>query len=101
MIITAKGSAHDITDIEDYSLISIAVLGYDISSQITVANVTLPIAVLSKVKIFVVQVLIYFFLVKLNYSKKMDLHTVSALFCSSLNLTLFFSNDFSESNLLA
>ena len=33
---------------------SIAILGYDIYSQITVVQVTLPKAVLSTVKIFVV-----------------------------------------------
>ena len=39
---------------EEYSLRSIAILGYDICSQIIVAHVTLPKAVLSTVKIFVV-----------------------------------------------
>ena len=41
-----------LSDTEEYSLRSIAVLGCDIHSQITVGNVTLPRAVLSTVKIF-------------------------------------------------
>ena len=41
-------------DIEEYSLRSIATLGCNIYSQMTVAHVTLPKAVLSKVKIFAV-----------------------------------------------
>ena len=41
-------------DTEEYSLRSIAILGYNIWSQITVAHVTLPKAVLSTVKIFAV-----------------------------------------------
>ena len=39
-------------DTEEYSLRSIAILGCNICSQITVAHVTLPKAVLSTVKIF-------------------------------------------------
>ena len=45
-----------LNDIEEYSLRSIAVLGSNMHSQITVGNVTLPKAVLSTVKIFAVQV---------------------------------------------
>ena len=45
-----------LSNIEEYSLISIAVLGCSRHSQITVGNVTLPKAVLSTVKIFAVQV---------------------------------------------
>ena len=41
-------------DIEEYSLRSIAILGCNICSQITVAHVTLPNAVLSTVEIFAV-----------------------------------------------
>ena len=41
-------------DTKEYSLRSIAILGCNIYSQITVAHVTLPKAVLSTVKIFVV-----------------------------------------------
>ena len=41
-------------DTEEYSLRSIAILGCNIWSQITVAHVTLPKAVLSTVKIFTV-----------------------------------------------
>ena len=44
-----------LNDIEEYSLRSIAVLGGNMHSQITVGNVTLPKAVLSTVKIFAVQ----------------------------------------------
>ena len=44
--------------IEEYSLRSIAVLGGNIHSQITVGNVTLPKAVLSTVKIFSVYLLV-------------------------------------------
>ena len=40
--------------IEEYDLRSIAVLGCNMYSQIAVRNVTLPKAVLSKVKIFAV-----------------------------------------------
>ena len=43
------------TDIEEYSMRSIAILGCNVYSQITVAHVTLPKAVLNTVKIFVVQ----------------------------------------------
>ena len=43
-----------LNDIEEYSLRSIAVLGGNMHSQITVGNVTLPKAVLSTVKIFAV-----------------------------------------------
>ena len=43
-----------LNDIEEYSLRSIAVLGSNMHSQITVGNVTLPTAVLSTVKIFAV-----------------------------------------------
>ena len=43
-----------VSDIEEYSLRSIAVLGYNMHNQITVGNVTLPKAVLSTVKIFAV-----------------------------------------------
>ena len=42
-------------DIEEYSLRSIAVLGSNVHSKITVGNVTLPKVVLSTVKIFAVQ----------------------------------------------
>ena len=42
-------------DTEEYSLRSIAILGCNICSQITVAHVTLPKTVLSTVKIFAVQ----------------------------------------------
>ena len=41
-------------DSDDYSLRSIAILGCNICSQITVAHVTLPKAVLSTVEIFAV-----------------------------------------------
>ena len=41
-------------DTEEYNLRSIAILGCNICSQITVAHVTLPKAVLSTVKIFAV-----------------------------------------------
>ena len=41
-------------DIEEYSMRSIAILGCDIYSQITVAHVTLPKVVLNTVKIFAV-----------------------------------------------
>ena len=41
-----------LTDIEENSLRLIAVLGCNMYRQITVGNVTLPKAVLSKVKIF-------------------------------------------------
>ena len=41
-------------DTEEYSLRSIAILGCNICSQITVEHVTLPKAVLSTVKIFAV-----------------------------------------------
>ena len=41
-------------DTEEYSLRSIAILGCNICSQITVAHVTMPKAVLVTVKIFVV-----------------------------------------------
>ena len=44
-----------LNDIEEYSLKSIAVLGGNMYSQITVGNVTLPKAVLSTVKIFAVR----------------------------------------------
>ena len=43
-----------LSDIEDYSVRSIAVLGGNMNSQITMGNVTLPKAVLSTVKIFAV-----------------------------------------------
>ena len=42
------------TDIEEYNMRSIAILGCNIYSQITVAHVTLPKAVLNTVKIFAV-----------------------------------------------
>ena len=42
------------TDIEEYNMRSIAILGCNIYNQITVAHVTLPKAVLSTVKIFAV-----------------------------------------------
>ena len=41
-------------DIKEYSLRSITILDCNVHSQITVAHVTLPKAVLSTVKIFVV-----------------------------------------------
>ena len=44
------------SDTEEYSLRSIAILGCNIYSQITVAHVTLPKAVLNTVKIFAVWV---------------------------------------------
>ena len=43
-----------LADIEEYILRSIATLGCNIYSQITVANVTLPKAVLNTVKVFAV-----------------------------------------------
>ena len=43
-----------LADIEEYSLRSIATLGCNIYSQITVAHVTQPKAVLSKAEIFAV-----------------------------------------------
>ena len=43
-----------LSDIEEYSLRSITVLGGNMHSQITMGNVTLPKAVLSTVKIFAV-----------------------------------------------
>ena len=42
------------TDIEEYNMRSIAFLGCNIYSQITVAHVTLPKAVLNTVEIFAV-----------------------------------------------
>ena len=47
-----------VSDIEEYSLRSIAVLGGDMHSQITLGNVTLPKAVLIAVKIFAVWVIL-------------------------------------------
>ena len=41
-------------DTEEYSLRSIAILGCNVYSQITVAHVTLPKAVLNTVKVFAV-----------------------------------------------
>ena len=41
-----------LNDTEEYSLRSIAILGFNMHSQITVRNLTLPKAVLSIVKIF-------------------------------------------------
>ena len=52
------------TDIEEYNMRSIANLGYNIYSQITVAYVTLPKAVLNTVKIFAA----YFTLHEYNYN---------------------------------
>ena len=43
-----------LTEIEEYSLRLIGVFGCNIYSQITVANVTLPKAVLSTVEMFAV-----------------------------------------------
>ena len=43
-----------LSDIEEYSLRSIAVLGCNMHSYVTVGNLTLPKAVLSTVKIFAV-----------------------------------------------
>ena len=43
------------TDIEEYNMRPMATLGYNIYSQITVAHITLPKAVLNTVKIFAVQ----------------------------------------------
>ena len=43
-----------LTDIKEYNIRSIAILGCNIYSQITVAHVTLPKAVLNTVKIFAV-----------------------------------------------
>ena len=42
------------TDIEDYNMRSIAILGCNIYSQITVAHIILPKAVLNTVEIFAV-----------------------------------------------
>ena len=49
-----------LADIEEYSLRSIAILGCNIYSQITVAHVTLPKAVLSTVEIFAVYIALKF-----------------------------------------
>ena len=49
------------TDIEEYSMRSIAILGCNIYSQITVAHVTLPKAVLNTVAIFAVWLLFMMF----------------------------------------
>ena len=46
------------SDIEEHSLRLIAILGCNIYSQITLAHVTLPKAVLSTVKIFAVLILV-------------------------------------------
>ena len=46
------------TDIEEYNVRSIAILGCNIYSHITVAHVTLPKAVLSTVKIFAVYLIL-------------------------------------------
>ena len=43
-----------LTDIEVYNMRSIAILGFNIYIQITVAHVTLPKAALNTVKIFAV-----------------------------------------------
>ena len=45
-------------DIEEYSLRLIAILGCNIYSQITLAHVALPKALLSTVKIFAVLILV-------------------------------------------
>ena len=45
-----------LSDIEEYSLRSIAVLGGNMHSQITMGNISLPKAALSTVKIFTVHV---------------------------------------------
>ena len=49
-----------LSDIKEYSLGSITVLGCNMHSKIIVGNLTLPKAVLSTVKIFAVQYLIIF-----------------------------------------
>ena len=56
VIITDNDSLCTFTDIEEYNLRSVAILGCNIYSQITVAHVTLPKAVMSAVKIFAVWV---------------------------------------------
>ena len=43
-----------ISDIEEYNMRSIAISGCNIYSQITVAHVTLPKAVMNTVKVFAV-----------------------------------------------
>ena len=48
--------AKTLSDNEEYSLRSIAVLGGTIHSKITVGNVTLPKAVLSTVQLFAVYI---------------------------------------------
>ena len=58
-----------LTDIEEYSLRLIAVLGCNMHGQITVGNVTLPKAVLSTVKIFAVIVIMIFLIIAKKYTK--------------------------------
>ena len=56
-------------DIEEYNLRSIAILGCNVCSQIAVAHVTLPKAVLSTVEIFAVHTVSFSF--KLSGHKKL------------------------------
>ena len=64
-------------DTEEYSFKSIAILGCNICSKITVAHVTLPKAVLSTVKIFAVHVMEQY-----AYFQKED-ELKLALFCKN------------------
>ena len=75
------------TDIEEYNLRSIAILGCDVYSQITVAHVTLPKAVLSTVEIFAV----YAGQLK-NLSISYSLVTAPAVVSSFVSLNTFPQN---------
>ena len=67
-----------LSDIEEYSLRSIAVLGCNMHSQIAVGNVTLPKAVLSSVKIFAMHLLwIPAFFFQIICKKRKSLVTVN------------------------
>ena len=74
------------SEIEEYNMISIAILGCNISSKITVALVTLPKAVLGTVKIFAVYP-------KLGVNPTQDIKMIPYLRPLSLVLAEFFRSN--------
>ena len=94
------------TNIDEYNLILIAVLGCNVYGKITVANVKLPKAVLSSVKIFAVYIAVtlswhkyisfdwlHFFTITYDFSEK-ALLTIKMH--NYLDITLYYSNNFSQ-----
>ena len=91
VIVTVNAVYKTFNDTEEYSLRSIAILGCNIYSQIAVAHVTLPKAVLSTVEIFAVYTATLFLSksIQLEYTNAYAQNGTFAILSSSIHYKYF------------